>query len=76
MATKAKKASLDDLIQNLNLIVNELESGNLDLESSMKKYEEGIKIYRKSFELIKDAELQIEYLNKNLDEDRMGNDDI
>lgn len=71
-----KKLGLDESIKKLDKIVSELELGNLDLEKSLKKYEEGINIYRKCHEMIKEAELQIEYLNKNLNEDGMGKNDL
>ena len=71
-----KKLGLDESIKKLDKIASELELGNLDLENSLKKYEEGINIYRKCYEMIKEAELQIEYLNKNLNEDGMGKNDI
>ena len=38
------KKSFEENLEELEKIVNDLEKGNLDLESQMKKFEEGVKL--------------------------------
>ena len=45
MAT-AKKINLEKSLADLENLVEELESGDLPLETAMKKFEEGIKLTR------------------------------
>lgn len=38
------KEKFEDLLKELNVIVSELESGDLSLEDSIKKYQRGIEL--------------------------------
>lgn len=46
----------EEALQQLEEIVGELEKGELSLDESLAKYEDGIKIYRKCLELLEGAE--------------------
>lgn len=46
-------------LKNLELIVSELEKGELNLEESLKKFEDGIKISKECSKLLDNAEKKI-----------------
>lgn len=50
----------------LEQIVSELESGKLPLESSLDKFEEGVKLYKNCKEFIQKAEKKIKILTDEL----------
>ena len=68
MTTK-KTINLEKTLADLEFLVEELESGELPLETAMKKFEEGIKLTRFCQETLKNAEQKIEILLKNTDGD-------
>lgn len=57
MAEKEKK--FEDKIKELELIINELESGNIDLEDSIKKYTKAMKLVKECDEKLKSIEEQV-----------------
>lgn len=59
---KEKEISFEENLKNLETIVQELENGNLNLEDSVKKFEEGIKISKNCNELLENAEKKINIL--------------
>ncbi len=59
--------NFEESIKNLEQIVNELESGNLNLEDSIKKFEEGMELSKKCNEILESAEKKITVLIKNED---------
>ncbi len=61
----AKKLNLEKSLANLEQLVEELESGDLPLESAMKKFEEGIKLTRSCQTALKEAEQKVEILLKS-----------
>jgi exodeoxyribonuclease VII small subunit len=60
--TKKKSFSFEDTITNLTKIVEDLESGELTLEDSLKNFEEGIALTRKAQKAIADSEQSIQLL--------------
>ena len=64
MTTK-RTINLEKTLADLEFLVEELESGELPLETAMKKFEEGIKLTRCCQETLKNAEQKIEILLKN-----------
>lgn len=68
MTTK-KTINLEKTLADLEFLVEELESGELPLETAMKKFEEGIKLTRCCQETLKNAEQKIDILLKNTDGD-------
>ena len=64
MTTK-KKIDLEKSLTNLEAVVEELESGDLPLETAMKKFEEGIKLTRGCQTALKEAEQRVEILLKS-----------
>ena len=57
-----KKASFEENIEELEKIVTELEKGELNLEDSMKKFEDGITISKNCNKILEEAEKKITIL--------------
>ena len=55
-------------MENLETIVTELEKGDLNLDDSISKFEQGIKIAKECTKMLEDAEKKITILLKNDDE--------
>ena len=49
----------------LEEIINKMESGELNLEDSLKYFEEGVKIHRQCHTALTDAEQRISVLSEN-----------
>ena len=61
----AKNFDLEKSLSNLEELVEELESGDLPLETAMKKFEEGIKLTRGCQTALKEAEQKVQILLKS-----------
>ena len=61
----AKKIDLEKSLADLEKLVEELESGDLPLETAMKKFEEGIKLTRGCQTALKEAEQKVQILLKS-----------
>ncbi|MGI6422232.1 MAG: exodeoxyribonuclease VII small subunit [Syntrophomonadaceae bacterium] len=64
-----KKIKFEDALKRLEAIVDKLESGALDLEDSIKLYEEGIDLSVYCQKQLNQAEGKIQRLMKKLDGD-------
>lgn len=53
----------EQALKRLEQIVHSLEDGDIGLDESLKQYEEGVKLLRKSYELLERAERRIELLS-------------
>ena len=60
--------SFEDIMKKLELIANELEKGNLNLDESVKKFEEGIKLSKMCNEILEKAEKKITMLIRDGEE--------
>ena len=68
---KKNTLNLEKSLSKLEKIVDELEAGELPLETAMKKFEEGVKLTRTCQSFLKDAEQKVKILikkSKNNDE--------
>jgi len=54
--------NFEEALQKLETIVEDLESGELSLENSLKSFEKGIKLARQCQEKLSKAELQVQKL--------------
>ena len=54
----------EEALKNLEKIVKELESGNLSLDESLKKYEEGVKLSRFCHKGLQAAQKKMQVLTK------------
>ena len=59
--------NFEENMEQLEKIVQELENGKLNLDDSIKKFEEGIKLSKKCNEILEQAEKKITILTKNGD---------
>ena len=59
--------AFEDALKRLETIVEELESGELSLEDSIARYEEGMKLSRRLTQTLDEAEKRIERLAENAD---------
>jgi len=55
----------EDALQRLELIVDQLEAGNLALEESLKVFEEGVGLARRCAKYLDEAEKRIEILTRD-----------
>ena len=65
MSKKDKKETFEQALARLEEIAERLERGDLALDESLKKYEEGVAAYRYCSELLKEVERKIEILTKD-----------
>ena len=63
--SKNKALDLEKTLAELENLVEELESGDLPLEKSLKKFEQGIKLTRSCQTALKDAKHRVEILLKS-----------
>lgn len=56
------KANFEETMKKLEEIANELEKGDLNLEESLSKFEEGMKLSKECNEIIENAEKRISIL--------------
>ena len=57
--TKTKEMTFEEKIKELETIVSELESGEIDLDSSIEKYTNAMKLVKECDEKLKNVEEQI-----------------
>ena len=60
--------NFEDAMKQLENIANELEKGNLTLDESVKKFEEGMSLSKKCNDFLNSAEKKITMLINNGDE--------
>ncbi len=65
-AKTSSKQSFEEAIQRLEQIVGALERGDVPLDKALNLYEEGIQLSRSCAERLKEAELRIKRLNKDI----------
>ena len=61
------KENFEESMKKLESIVVELENGNLNLDESVKKFEEGIELSKKCNQILESAEKKINILVKKDD---------
>ena len=65
MAEKQKNKSFEELMESLENIVQELEKGDLNLDESVAKFEEGMKISKECNKMLESSEKRISILLEN-----------
>ena len=55
----AKEKTFEEKLKELETIVNELESGEIDLDSSIEKYTSAMKLVKECDEKLKNVEQQV-----------------
>lgn len=64
---KEEKQNFEEAIKELEVIASELENGDLSLDESVAKFEQGMKLSKKCSDLLEDAEKRITILLKDDD---------
>lgn len=64
-----KKKSFEDSLLRLKEISDLLENEDTDLDESIKLYEEGVKLAKKCYSTLAEAELKIKELKEDLEKD-------
>lgn len=62
--TSSKKERFEDHLKVVEEAIRGLESGNLDLEESLTRYEKGVASLKKCYELLAQAERRLEKLRQ------------
>ncbi|MCK9504783.1 MAG: exodeoxyribonuclease VII small subunit [Porticoccaceae bacterium] len=65
MAVRKKTINFEQSIDELESLVEALESGTLSLEDSLKAFEKGVRITRECQDALKEAEQKISLLSQN-----------
>ncbi len=60
--------NFENSLLDLEKIVRELESGDVSLDDSLKKFEQGIELYKKCRQTLETAEKKIKILSDSLKE--------
>lgn len=65
MSKKEENKNFEELMEELEKIVQELEKGDLNLDASVDKFEEGMKISKECSKILEDSEKRITILLQN-----------
>jgi len=65
MSKKEENNNFEELMEKLENIVQELEKGDLNLDASVSKFEEGMKISKECNKILEDSEKRITILLQN-----------
>jgi exodeoxyribonuclease VII small subunit len=66
-AKKETKQTFEHAMKRLEEIVEELEQGSVPLDDALKMYEEGIELSKSCIEKLKDAEVRLQKLSKDME---------
>jgi exodeoxyribonuclease VII small subunit len=66
--SKRKENNFEDSLNRLQEISDTFENGEIGLEESIKLYEEGINLAKTCYAALKDAELKVTDLKKQLED--------
>jgi exodeoxyribonuclease VII small subunit len=64
-SAKKSSKSIEARLRELETILEELESGDLELDQALKKFEQGVKLSRECQKTLEDAEIKIKILMDN-----------
>ena len=64
---KAKAISFESSLNQLETLVQSMESGELSLEDSLKAFEKGMNLSQDCQQALADAELKVQQLTANMD---------
>ena len=65
MMNEEKNESFEEKMTKLDDIVKELDNDEVSLEKSLELYKKGVELSRECGKILKDAELKVETLNKD-----------
>ncbi|OHW62986.1 exodeoxyribonuclease 7 small subunit [Andreesenia angusta] len=61
---KKKDPKFEDYLKELEKVVEKLENGNVSLEKSLEEFQNGIELYRKCSDILKEVEGKISVLEE------------
>jgi len=61
---KNKKENIETLMKQIENIIDKLEAGEIDLDESIKQYENGMLMIEKCKKILKESKLKVEILKK------------
>lgn len=64
-----KKESYEEKIKRLELLLHEMENGELTLDQSISKYEEGMNLYNEMYKILNEAQGKVKILTEGMEED-------
>ncbi len=70
-----EELTFEEAMKKLEQIANELEDENMDLDTSVKKFEEGMKLSQKCNKMLEDADKKITILIDGKEEDFIPKED-
>ena len=62
MTKKAKQSSFEDALNELEALVEQMESGDLSLDQSLAAFEKGVALTRQCQKALSEAELKVQAL--------------
>jgi exodeoxyribonuclease VII small subunit len=62
-----KKVTYRELMENLEEIISELEKGEISIEDSMEKYEQGVKITQELLAILNKAEEKVKIMDGSVE---------
>jgi len=65
----AEQINLEKVSARIEAILRELESGEVDIEKSVQRYEEGLKLIHAAQKKLKDIEEKVEVIKKRFKEE-------
>ena len=71
MAKKEDKFDFEKALQELELLVEQMEEGDMSLEDSLKQFERGVSLTRSCQKALADAEQKVQILLKNAGKDEL-----
>ena len=71
MAKKEDKFDFEKALQELELLVEKMEEGDMSLEDSLKQFERGVSLTRSCQKALADAEQKVQILLKNAGKDEL-----
>jgi len=74
MATRKRGINFEQSLKQLETLVESLETGNLNLDESLKSFEKGIKITRDCQSALSDAEQRVRILTSDSDDEVQTDD--
>ncbi len=66
---KKKEKNFEEMLKRLEEISGKLENGELQLDESIRLYEEGMELAKACYQILKSAELKITEIKKKFEEE-------
>lgn len=71
-----KEDSFEKNLENIDIIIEKLESGDLSLDESIKEYEKAMKLLKKSSEILNKAQGKVLKVTESLDGDKVEFEEV